>query len=199
MSNILNFIAKRKRYLLIVLSICAVGIVLFCLFIGSRQSVKTKIDMNVVFGQIREIAELSTLACPYSNAIKYEKNTPILWGLANSHSEVIVKYSGEIKLGIDASQIEIRHRLSGIYITLPAIKILSHETRTWEIMDENRGIFSKIEGQDFYTIQDMVKEDIEGEIMSSDNPKKALDNLKQVLNDFLMSLPGIEDYTVSIN
>jgi hypothetical protein len=160
---------------------------------------KTTIDMTVIFNQVTEIAEYATLSCPYADTVKYTKEKTVLI-ILTTRSEIIVKYTGKIKLGVNGREIKIDTRGTGIYVSLPPIRMLSHEQDPLVILDKDNGLLSRIEPEDMIKIQKMVKEEAETQLMKGDQYREAKEKLKSQLNNFLTNLPGIKDkYQVYID
>jgi hypothetical protein len=197
-----KFFDGKNRVIIILVAIIAVmvftGGVFLTLFLTRGTNVKTQIDMNVLFHKVIEISEYASLSCPYNDIETFYKDTPIFFGLANSHSETIVKYKGNVKLGVNGRDIGIDVQGNSINITLPSIIVLSHETTDYEILMENNGFFSKITGDDYYQIVNLVKSGIEEELMNSDSPEKARANLETQLRGMLSQLPGMNEYIINI-
>lgn len=92
-------------------------------------------------------AELCTVKTTYSEIVTLKKQA--ILGVARSYS--IIRYSGIVRAGIaDASQItaDISEDLKSITISLPHSTILGNEIRDFEIFDEQRNLFVKIDTAD---------------------------------------------------
>ena len=92
-------------------------------------------------------AELCTVKTTYSEIVTLKKQA--ILGVARSYS--IIRYSGIVRAGIaDATQIttDISEDLKSITISLPHSTILGNEIRDFEIFDEQRNLFVKIDTAD---------------------------------------------------
>lgn len=76
--------------------------------------------------QVRAICELSVMDCYYHNVAKFnkEKVQGILWW--QKDRRFWIEYDGIVKLGIDASQVQIEGEGDHYTVTIPAAKVLSY-------------------------------------------------------------------------
>ncbi len=82
-------------------------------------------DIEPKISQVKSICELAVMECYYHNVAKYtEKDAEgILWWKKDKH--FWIEYSGIVKLGIDASLVNIEVEDSHITITLPEAQVQS--------------------------------------------------------------------------
>ena len=74
--------------------------------------------------ELRSIAELATMECYYHNVAKYddEGQRILIWNI--NKKKFWIEYSGIVKLGIDASKIEVEVIDNLVTITIPQAKVL---------------------------------------------------------------------------
>lgn len=75
--------------------------------------------------QMKSICELATMECYYHNVAKYSEEDAqgALWWKKDKH--FWIEYSGIVKIGIDASRLNIKVEDEFVTITLPPAKVLS--------------------------------------------------------------------------
>ena len=74
--------------------------------------------------QMRSICELATMECYYHNVAKYkvENAETFLWITKDKH--FWIEYSGQVTIGIDASQVSMTIDGDNVQITLPPAEVL---------------------------------------------------------------------------
>ena len=100
-----------------ILSVCAAVLMLLPLAACRKQTPSQD--------QVRAICELSVMDCYYHNVAKFnkEKVQGILWW--QKDRRFWIEYDGIVKLGIDASQVQIEGEGDHYTVTIPAAKVLS--------------------------------------------------------------------------
>lgn len=100
-----------------ILSVCAAVLMLLPLAACRKQTPSQD--------QVRAICELSAMDCYYHNVAKFnkEKVQGILWW--QKDRRFWIEYDGIVKLGIDASQVQIEGEGDHYTVTIPAAKVLS--------------------------------------------------------------------------
>ena len=74
--------------------------------------------------EIQSICELSTLDCYYHNVAKYYEDIPGIISYFDKYKRFWMEYSGNIKVGIDASLLKVERDGRDIVITMPEAKVL---------------------------------------------------------------------------
>lgn len=100
-----------------ILSVCAAVLMLLPLAACRKQTPSQD--------QVRAICELSVMECYYHSVVKvYEENAQsVLWW--QKDRRFWIEYDGIVKLGIDASQVQIEGEGDHYTVTIPAAKVLS--------------------------------------------------------------------------
>ena len=122
---------------------------------------RVEIDSELLESSIRQIAELSTLAQRYTEVSFFEdQSTVAIFGrelnLPGTARSFIIRFSGDIRFGIHADDIQVRViendlGYGEIYIYLPAVTILTHaiDMGSIELLDERTGIFARLDLEDY--------------------------------------------------
>lgn len=99
-------------------------IMVLCASCGNTES-NTVSSMKPESSQMKMICELATMECYYHNVAKYkEENVEgFLWW--EKDKKFWVEYSGVVKLGIDASSLDIDVNGDTVSISMPVAKVLS--------------------------------------------------------------------------
>lgn len=103
--------------------------ILLCLsmILSTACEKKEKKDVKPESSQMKMICELATLECYYHNVAKYsEKDASGFW-LWEKDKKFWVEYSGVVKIGVDASLIDIKVKGDKVSISLPVAKVLSSQ------------------------------------------------------------------------
>ena len=104
--------------------ILALSLILSSLFLltscqDQTSSVKPQVE------QMRSICELATLDCYYHNVAKYKQEDAQRFLTFTKDKHFWIEYSGEVKIGIDASQLLLDVSGDVVKIGLPPAKVLS--------------------------------------------------------------------------
>ena len=112
-----------RRFLIILLAIAILMPCTSC----SKNSAQPR-DIEPQIGQVKYICELAVMECYYHNVAKYyEKDaTNGFLGIGKKDKVFWIEYSGIVKLGIDASLVNIDVNGEKITITMPEAKVLSY-------------------------------------------------------------------------
>lgn len=84
-----------------------------------------KNGMELQISQMKAICELATIECYYHNVAKYKEEDAegiLLW---KKDKDFWIEYSGQVKVGIDMSLVDIVVDNDKVKITLPEAKVLS--------------------------------------------------------------------------
>lgn len=105
-----------------VLSIVLMAVM--CCMCMSCEKKETK-DVEPRVSQMKAICELSVMDCYYHNVAKYfeeDASRVLFW---QKDKKFWVEYSGVVRVGIDASQVQIQVKENNVEITMPKAKVLS--------------------------------------------------------------------------
>jgi hypothetical protein len=203
-----NWSTWLKVALVVVLIVVAIVAALFIKnWFESKTPVieeKNEIDITTIEESIRTIAELATLSHNYTDVCAFsEQKTMTLFGveftLPGTTKSFIICYDGEMKIGVDASQISVRADDGHITLTLPKAKVLSHVIKedSVKLLDEKSGLFNPISVTDYTGFITEQKQSMEDKALSSGLFTQAQDNAEAQIRGLLLLLPGIaEEYEV---
>lgn len=109
-----------KKMITLLLALAAL---LGCTACGQKEEAPT-VEPDVT--EMRAICELSTMDCYYHNVAKYfEKDAQRgFWGIGKKDKHFWVEYSGVVRMGIDASLVNIEVEDTLVTITIPEAKVL---------------------------------------------------------------------------
>ena len=109
-----------KKMIALLLALAAL---LGCTACGQKEEAPT-VEPDVA--EMRAICELSTMDCYYHNVAKYfEKDAQKgFWGIGKKDKHFWVEYSGVVRMGIDASLVNIKVEDTLVTITIPEAKVL---------------------------------------------------------------------------
>ena len=109
----------RKKIVSIVL---AAVMCMTCISCGQKEQ-KTVEEPKV--SQVKAICELAVMDCYYHNVAKYfEENAAGIW-LWKKDKKFWIEYSGVVRIGIDASQVQMEVKDKQVEITMPKAKVMN--------------------------------------------------------------------------
>ena len=204
---------KPKPFLIVALIVVlVVGTAVATLYIKGKFEIrkpvieeKIEIDVATIEESIRGIAEIATVSYNYTDVLSFsDQKTMTLFGLELSlpgmSKSFIVCYDGEIKIGIDISQISIQESEGLITLTMPQAQVLSHavDEASVRLLDENSGVFNPISVTDYTSVIADRKPQMEEKARLSGLFIQAQENAEEQMRILLMSLPGIAgEYEIS--
>ena len=168
---------------------------------------KTEIDITTIEESIRSIAELATLSYTYTDVCTFsDQKTMSFFGmeltLPGTTKSFIICYDGNMKIGIDASQISVRVYGERITLSMPQAQVLSHaiDEDSVQLLDEKSGLFNPISVTDYTGFITERKQEMEDKARSNDLFTQAQDNAEMQLKALLLTLPGIAgEYTIDFS
>ena len=109
----------RKKIVSIVL---AAVMCMTCISCGQKEQ-KTVEEPRV--SQVKAICELAVMDCYYHNVAKYfEEDASGIW-LWKKDKKFWIEYSGVVRIGIDASQVQMEVKDKQVEITMPKEKVMN--------------------------------------------------------------------------
>lgn len=166
----------------LILFLC--GLRLGRLYGASPTQEKVQITDTLLYKQLQQANELSTVKYFYTNMGKYEHSLQL--GSANipfTKKSFIISYDGVIKAGIDMEKVGIQIEEKKIIVTVPEAEILSHEMDmdSVQVYDEKNSIFNGLSTEDVTNFQKEQKAAMEERAIGSGILKEAHENAKQSL------------------
>jgi hypothetical protein len=169
--------------------ILVITIIAACMFFLVNKRRKT--SSVIILDKIREINEYASHELNYFENISYEEalrlfNREILF-IKKGFS---INMLGKIRIGINMDNVEVSVQNKNLYITIPEIRILSHETKASEIGFQTKNPFFQNDLNDFNEKLEEKKRIKEEEILQdSDLIEKVYDDLKRKITDSLLVIP----------
>lgn len=109
----------RKKIVSIVL---AAVMCMTCISCGQKEQ-KTVEEPKV--SQVKAICELAVMDCYYHNVAKYfEEDASGIW-LWKKDKKFWIEYSGVVRIGIDASQVQMEVKDKQVEITMPKARVMN--------------------------------------------------------------------------
>ena len=160
----------------------------------------TEVDSRLLEMNIRQVAELATLVYHYTDVGVFEEQTTISifgrsFSLPGTSKNFIIMYDGDMRLGIDISQIAIRVSDFDIFISLPTAEVLSHTIHegSVQVLDENAGIFNRWSVSDYPNFIDRQKQEKEYSLIAGGLLEEASANAQEAILRLLSSMPELTD------
>jgi hypothetical protein len=153
---------------------------------------RRKTSSVIILDKIREINEFASHELNYFENVSYEE----VLRLFNREIPFIrkgfsINILGKIRIGINMDHVEISVQNKNLYITMPEIRILSHETKTSEIGFQTKNPFFQNDFNDFNEKLEEKKRIKEKAILQDSGLlEKVYDDLKKKTTDSLLLIPG---------
>lgn len=173
-------------------------------FLGGRHSSRTPEitppDPVVLQSHLTELAELATVSYHYTNMSQFQ-NSNDFYGvkIPFTTKRFILSYNGEIKAGIDLSQVAVQVEGTVVEVQLPPSKILAHEIdeKSVEVFDEKSSIFNPLHVKEFADFQADQKDIMEQKALDGGLLQEAAERARSSVRLLLeQSLP--EGYTMTV-
>lgn len=192
---------KFLGVLVIILGLLAVA------FIGGhylgKQDSQTEITSELVGNRLEQAKELTTTKYFYTNTASFENQRKFYnWNLPFTTKKFIVSYDGVIHVGIDLSAIDVKVQDQTIDVTLPEVKILSHDidSNSIKVFDEEASIFNKMTVDDYANFTNEQKKASEEEAKDKGLLEAAKQNTERTIKEILNMDPTIqENYTINVH
>jgi hypothetical protein len=160
-----------------------------CMFFVINKRRRTR--SVVILDKIREINEYASHELNYFENISYEEVLRLF-----NHDIPFIKKGfsiniiGKIRIGINMDHAEVSVQNKILNITIPEIKILSHETKASEIGFQTKNPFFQNDINDFNDKLEEKKKLKENEILQdTELIEKVYDDLKKKITDSLLLIP----------
>jgi hypothetical protein len=150
--------------------------------------------------------KISGLTYNYTNFIYREDVRTLNIGklttanIPGTKTQIGVSYDGKMEIGVDASAMKINQQGQKVTITLPKPQILSHEEvrGTMKVVFDNSNLFNDNSVAEFVELFDSEKTAMEQRAVDRGFLLEAGDSAAQQLEDFINSLPGMDEYNVVV-
>lgn len=157
-----------------------------------------KINLDIIHSEIKSIAELATFEYLFTDAAEYSDSKQIKnWNIPFTEKSFILRWSGEIKAGVDLEQvnIEVDEEEKTILVTLPAAKILSYsiDSDSVEVFNEKDNIFNNISVSDKIEFDTKTEDAMKNRAIENGLLEKAQKNAEDILARLIQSDPAVGD------
>jgi hypothetical protein len=168
---------------------------------------KPIITGDTIREQFSDLGELVAIEYIYTNADQYENQNQVTvfkWevDVPFTAKSFLLSYDGRIKAGVALSnvQVDINDNAHTITVTLPPAEITSHEIfeDNIRVFNEKDGIFNRITVENYADFISGQKTVMEQRAIDLGLLTSADKNAQTVLRSLLSSLPGMEDYRLTI-
>lgn len=195
---------RRKGKLILAALACAALLAAF-LFGASWGGQKSEpvITSDLLGQQLRQAQELVSVEYHYTNMGKFENQVDFYgWKVPFTTKSFLVSYDGLIKAGVDLSQVQIKvdEPSHTVTVALPEGKILSHEIPedSIQVFDETHSIFNPITIEDYTGFTHDQKQAVEQKAVDNGLLTAAEEKARAAVESFLLLMPGMEDYTLTV-
>lgn len=185
--------------LVLVIALLAGGVVL-----GQRLAKEEPpvITAELIENRLEQISELGTVSYHYKNMGQFEDDNKVYgFTLPFTSKKFIIAYSGEVKAGVDLSELKVDVSGEKITIEMPEAEILSHEIdeSSITVFDEKSSLFNPIKIEDMTTFQTGQKEEIENEVIEKGLLTQASESAKEIIRSmFMLDSEMFEGYQIII-
>ena len=164
---------------------------------------RVTIDTQLLEYNIRQIAELSTLVYNYTDIGFFDEQAAFAvfgreFALPGTRRQLIARFDGAIRLGVDVNRITVRVDEYEVTVTLPRIEMQVHniDMDSIQLLDERTGIFVSFDLDDYAEIIAGWQQEIEARVVTNVLFEQARQSTEDVLSVLLLStLP--EEYAIS--
>lgn len=158
------------------------------------------ISLSVIESKLQAINELATMEYIYTDAGRFEETEKTF--IFKSTKSFVAKWDGVIKAGIDIKDVKlsINEENKEISVSMPKANILSHEIKaeTAKVLNEENGVFNKIEVKDVNQLYAKSKMHMEARAIENGILEKAHDNAKITIENLILTIPDVAaNYTVA--
>lgn len=197
---------RRKWRTRLILAVLVCAAVLAAFLFGASwggQEDKPAITSDLLGQQLRQAQELVSVEYHYTNMGKFENQVDFYgWKVPFTTKSFLVSYDGLIKAGVDLSQVQVtvNELAHTVTVVLPEGKILSHEIPedSIQVFDETHNIFNPITIQDYTAFTQDQKQAVEQKAVENGLLTGAEEKARAAVESFLLLMPGMEDYTLTV-
>ena len=187
----------RKK---IVSMVLAAVICMTCISCGQKEQ---KMVEEPKVSQVKAICELAVMDCYYHNVAKYfEEDASGIW-LWKKDKKFWIEYSGVVRIGIDASQVQMEVKDKQVEITMPKARVMNCTVDAATLNTDSFIVASdsaKVEAEDqtkaFREVQKNMEEEASGDSALLAAAQQRAQNLLEEYVKNVGSVTGTE-YTIT--
>ena len=188
---------RRLAFSAALIAIIATLLVAVGYLLAGKQAKEPEISVHTIVKEVLPVGEYTSLVYHYTSLIRNVNAKDFKgWTIPFTTKKYVFSYTGIIKLGIDATSIQVEEEGSSVIrIIFPPIRILSHEVMgsSIEVFEQSQSIFNEIQIAEAFKITEDRKLEQEEIVMNSTAVKEAQESVEQQIGTLLRSLPGIHD------
>lgn len=154
--------------------------------------------------QLAPVCELVTQRYIYTSAARWEDSKTWLlgWPMPFTSTSLLVTYDGEIKAGIDFSQVKVsvEEATRTITVTLPSSKVLNNNIpqESINVLEVKNNLFNEVTFDDYNEFIGAEKPLMEDKAIEMGLLTDADREAEGIIRAFLSLIPGIDTYTLNI-
>lgn len=158
------------------------------------------VTRNVLEEQISSLSELVTKKYMYRNASRQESDKTWLWGwtMPFSDTSLLATYDGIITTSIDLKGVKfnVNEATKTITVTIPTSKIFDHNIpqETINVLEVKNNLFNQTTFNDYNKFISAEKNVMEQIAIDQGLLTQADEEAKNVIEAFLKTVPGIDQY-----
>lgn len=187
----------RKKIISIVL---AAVMCMTCISCGQKEQ---KMVEEPKVSQVKAICELAVMDCYYHNVAKYfEEDASGIW-LWKKDKKFWIEYSGVVRIGIDASQVQMEVKDKQVEITMPKARVMNCTVDAATLNIDSFIVASdsaKVEAEDqtkaFEEAQKNMEMEAAGDAALLANAQQRAQNL---LEEYVKNVGGVTGKEYAIN
>lgn len=161
------------------------------------------ITSDLLQEQMGPLAELVTEQYIYTNADGMEADQTWIFGWTRpfSSKKIVIKYDGVIKASVDLSKAVIAIDGKIVTVTLPHSKITENDIpqESISVVELKDGLFNEVTIDDYNEFVSQQKIIMEQKVISRGLLKEADAEAEKIVDSFLSSLPGMDNYRLRVN
>ena len=158
------------------------------------------VTRNVLEEQISSLSELVTKKYMYRNASRQESDKTWLWGWTMPFSDIslLATYDGVITTSIDLKGVKfnVNEATKTITVTIPTSKIFDHNIpqETINVLEVKNNLFNQTTFNDYNKFISAEKSVMEQIAIDQGLLTQADEEAKNIIEAFLKTVPGIDQY-----
>ncbi|MDR0290110.1 MAG: DUF4230 domain-containing protein [Treponema sp.] len=182
--------------LALILAIIAVIAVVVGVFLLKNNRGKT--SSVIILNRIREINEYASHEISYFGNVSHAEQKRI-WNHAIPLTKkgFSINMQGKIRIGINMDHAEFSIQNRNLYITIPEIKILSHETEITEVVFQTHNLLNPQDYNDYKKkVEEMKTKEEENILQNSALIEEVYNDLKKKMTNSLLAFLGFSKYKI---
>lgn len=193
---------NRKKIIIALGAITVLAVVILLLVVPILGKKSDRINMEPKVSQMKSICELAVMDCYYHNVAKFKQENATGWWLWAKDKHFWIEYSGIVRLGIDASLLNLDISGNIVTVSIPEVKVLGCKVDSKSLTKESYIVSAdsaKITAEDEVKAFEMAQKQLE-ENAASDRVllANAQQRVQNLLEDYIVNIGTLIDkeYTI---